>query len=390
MPWNPPRLLVRASGVAIITATLTACGGGGGSGGASGGGGGGGGGGNTPPPPVNPPPALGTVRFTTKEGTDLSAQVTATDPAGEALTFANTGTPAHGTLTSFNANGSFVYRPTPGVTGDDTFSVRVTDAGGNQVAGTVTITVHPNDAPVAANDVMRAEGAALDAIDVLKNDTDADNDKLTVTIEGTPLVGTASVNADSTVRLSALPSGFKGVTRFKYRVTDTSGASVVAAVAIFVGTDPFRVFFAQDVSSGGTEVFVHDLAADARAVTAATEGTMRLKGFQVSDNGTTVVYRREDSAAPTTADLSFLQTTASAPATKITLPAGAVLAQDSQGADQFRVSPDGKWIALVARASGADSVYVLNVASPRSMCSMSRALRHSRRSHRWAGCRRRF
>src|SRR6187549_2974061 len=99
MPWNPPRLLVRASGVAIVTATLTACGGGGGGGGGSAGGGGGGGGGNTPPPPVNPPPALGTVHFTTKEGTDLSAQVTATDPAGEALTFTNTGNPAHGTLT---------------------------------------------------------------------------------------------------------------------------------------------------------------------------------------------------------------------------------------------------------------------------------------------------
>jgi hypothetical protein len=351
----------------MLATALTACGGGGGGAGS----GGGGGGGNTPP--GNPPPALGTTTFTTKEGTDLSAQITATDPAGEALTFATTGSPTRGTLTSFAANGSFVYQPAAGTTGDDTFGIRVTDAGGNQVTGTVTITVHPNRPPVAANEVMRAEGATLDAINVLKNDSDADNDALTVAIEGTPLVGTASVNADSTVRISGLPAGFKGVTRFSYRITDTSGASTVAAVAVFVGTDPFRVFFAQDVPGSGADVFVNDLDADPRAVTTATEGTMRLRGFRVSDNGATVVYRREDTAAPATGDLSFIPATPSASATKIALPPGATLPLDSQGADQFRVSPDGKWIALVARVSGADSVYVLNVAPPSTLTKVSPA-----------------
>jgi hypothetical protein len=320
---------------------------------------------------VNPPPALGTTQFTTKEATDLSAQVTATDPGGETLTFTNTSSPSHGTLTTFGANGSFVYRPAAGVTGDDSFGVRVTDVAGNQVTGTVTITVFANHPPQAANDVMRVEGAALNAINVLSNDSDADSDTLTVSIEGTPLVGNATVNADSTVQLSGLPSGFKGFTRFTYRITDTTGATATATAAIFVGTDPFRVFFAQDVPGGGPEVFVSDIAANARAVTTATEGTLRLRGFLVSDNGATVVYRREDSAAPTTTDLSFIRPAASDPATKITLPAGAALAQDSQGADQFRVSPDGKWIALVARASGADAVYVLNVASPSTLTKVS-------------------
>ena len=357
MTWSSRRPTVRVGGPAILAAALCACGGGGGNG----------------PVPPNPPPVLGTVSFTTKEATDLSAQVTATDPAGEALTFATTSNPSHGSLTSFGANGSFVYRPTPGVTGNDTFGIRVADSAGNQVIGTVTISVHPNRLPVPVNDVMRADAAALDRINVLNNDSDADGDTLTVSIEGAPLVGSASVNADSTVRVSGLPAGFKGVTRFKYRVTDTSGASTVAAVAVFVGSDPFRVFFAEDVSGSGPEVYVNDLAADARAVTTATEGTLHLRGFVVSDNGATVVYRREDSSAPTTTDLSFIQTATSAPATKITLLAGATLAQDSQGADQFRVSPDGKWIALVARASGADSVYVLNVASPSTLTKVSPA-----------------
>lgn len=354
MPWSWP--LVRVSTVVMMAGALCACGGGGG------------GGGRAP----NPPPTFGTVTFTTKEATDLSGQVTATDPAGESLTFATTSNPSHGTLVSFSTSGSFVYRPTPGFTGSDTFGVRVSDTGGNQASGTVTISVNANRAPVAANDILRADGTALDSINVLKNDSDADGDTLTVSIEGTPLVGSASVNADSTVRISALPTGFKGVTRFKYRVTDTSGASVVAAAAVFVGTDPFRVVFAEDAAGSGPEVFINDLAADARAVTSATEGTWRLKGFVASDNGATVVYRREDTAAAsTTADLSFIQTASSAAATKITLPAGATLTQDAQGADQFRVSPDGKWIALVASTSGVASVYVLNVASPATLTKVS-------------------
>lgn len=370
MARHIPSLRVRASGVAILVASLTACGGGGGGGGSSGGGGGGGGG-----SPSNPPPALGTTQFATKEGTSLSAQITATDPTGEALTFATTGTPTRGTLTSFSANGSFVYQPAAGMTGNDTFGIRVTDAGGNQVTGSITISVNANRAPVATNDVMRAEGAALDGINVLKNDSDADNDKLTVSIESTPLVGNATVNADSTVRLSGLPGDFKGVTRFSYRITDTDGASSVATAAIFVGNDPFRVFFAQDTSAGGPEVFVNDLAADPRAVTSATEGTLRLKGFQVSDNGATVVYRREDPAVPATMDLSFIQTTGSAVATKIALPAGATLVQGSTsgGEDQFRVSADGKWIALIASTSGAAAVYILDIASPSTVTKVSPA-----------------
>jgi Bacterial Ig domain len=362
MPRRLPRPLVRVGAIALLAVIVSACGGGGGHGG--------GGPGGTPTPPANPPPVLGTLSFTTKEATDLSAQVTATDPTGEALTFASTSNPSHGTLVSFGTNGAFVYRPTPGVTGDDTFGVRVTDAAGNQVAGTVTITVHANRPPTAVNDVQRADGAALDSINVLKNDSDADGDTLTVSIEGTPLVGNATINADSTVRISGLPSDFKGVTRFKYRVTDTSGASAVAAVAVFVGTDAFRVFFAQDVAGSGPEVFVNDMAADPSAVTTATSGTLQLRGFVVSDNGATVVYRREDTAAPTTSDLSFIQPGPAAAATKITLPAGATLPLDS-GADQFRVSPDGKWIALVANVSGVDTVYVINTASPATLTKVS-------------------
>ena len=65
-----------------------------------------------------------------------------------------------------------------------------------------------------------------------------------MTIEQAPLIGTASINEDQSIRIDELPSDFKGATRFTYRVTDPEGASSLASVAVFVGT-PSSVFFSQ-------------------------------------------------------------------------------------------------------------------------------------------------
>ena len=125
-------------------------------------------------PPVNAAPVFAALALSTKQSTDVSGQVTATDPEGDALTFAIAANPASGTLVSFSPSGAFVYRPAASFIGDDTFRVQVTDTGRNTVAGAVAINVHPNRVPVATNDAMRADGVALANIRVLANDTDAD------------------------------------------------------------------------------------------------------------------------------------------------------------------------------------------------------------------------
>jgi hypothetical protein len=360
MPHTLKRYGIRHAAAAIVAALVAACGGGGGGGGGQGGG------------TANSPPAFGSLAFTTKQDTDLSAQVTATDTGGGTLTFTRLDNPASGSVTSFTAAGAFVYRPSAAFTGSDSFRVRVSDSAGQTTDGTVAITVRPNQPPVAARDVLRADGTALDSINVRANDTDADNDALAITIEEAPLVGSATVNGDGTVRISNLPSGFKGVTRFRYRLTDTSGASVVSTAVVFVGEDPFRVMFAGDASGNGNpEVYLTDLAAPARAVTAATESNMRLHGFMTSDNGATVVYRRDSTSTPTTSDLSFARPGGSSSQVRITLPTGVTLAADANGNDEYRVSPDGQWIAFVGRNGSAETVYVLNVASPTTINSVS-------------------
>ncbi|MBL8265937.1 Ig-like domain-containing protein, partial [Steroidobacter sp.] len=170
---------------------------------------------------------MASLAFSTKQNTDLTGQVSATDPNGETLTFSVTANPTSGSLVSFNATGAFVYRPSQGFLGDDTFRVEVKDASGHTASGAVSINVHLNRIPVVGNDAMRADGAALANIAVLANDSDADSDPLTVTIEQAPIAGVATVNANSSISISSLPGGFKGVTRFKYRVTDSSAASAI-------------------------------------------------------------------------------------------------------------------------------------------------------------------
>lgn len=331
-------------------------------------GGGGGGGGRA----SNAPPVLGSVALSTKQNTDLQGQVSASDPTGEALTFSVTANPTSGTLVNFSPTGAFVYRPAPGFLGDDTFRVQVTDAGGNTITGTVNINVHPNRAPVAANDALRADGAALANITVLTNDTDADSDPLTVTIEEGPLAGTATVNTDSSIGISALPAGFKGVTRFKYRVTDSSSASAIGTAAVFVGVEPFRVVFAGDQAANGSpELFMSEFTANPAVLTTATEGSWRLRGFVASQNGATVAYRREDQTNAARVDLGFVRTTTPIQRSTAPLPAGATLPLDANNADQFIVSPNGQWIALIARVGSVDAVYVLNVATPATLTKVS-------------------
>ena len=231
-----------------------------------------------------------------------------------------------------------------------------------------------NRAPLATDDRVRADDAALAGIDVLSNDTDADGDALTVAIEEQPPIGKAAVNADNTVAITELPSGFKGVTHFSYRVSDPDGLSAVGHAAVFVGTDPFGFVFAGDeAGDGSTELYLADMAAPPQKLSAATEGTLRLEGFMASSDGSTVVYRRKDSADASITDLSFVRTADTSQQVRIAFPGGAVPVQSADGKEQYAVSADGQWIAAVAGDANSDALYVINVDDPTSVTRASPA-----------------
>jgi hypothetical protein len=305
--------------------------------------------------------------FSTNENVALQATLSATDPGGSVVTFAQASSPRSGTVSGFTAAGQFIYTPNRNFTGNDSFSVTATDAGGHSTTGTISITVTVNQPPATTDTVVRADsdGNGMVTVNVLANATDPDKDPLTVSLTpNSTLVGTATVNGDGTVSIAGL-GGFKGLTRFDYTVTDPSGATATGHAAVFVGTDPFRAAFVADAAGNGSyEVYLSNLAGAPTAVTNATQGTLRLKGFAVSDNGATVVYRTQDTNNAATTSLTFVQTAAPATQVAIQLPAGAVPVPDASGKDQFVVSPDGNWVAVIAGQGNTNALYVLNVSQP--------------------------
>ncbi|TAK88636.1 MAG: tandem-95 repeat protein, partial [Aquabacterium sp.] len=155
--------------------------------------------------PTNPnlDPSSGHYKLTTDEDKPVSGQVKATDPDGDALTYAKGSDPAHGTVT-VNADGTWTYTPAKNYNGADTFTVSVSDGHGGITTATVDIGITPvNDAPVIGNQsapaVVSEEGlAGANADNQGSPDTcnskeatgqfaisDAEGDKVTLTLSGT-------------------------------------------------------------------------------------------------------------------------------------------------------------------------------------------------------------
>src|SRR5262249_6159425 len=120
-----------------------------------------------------------------------------------------------------NADNSVTFTPDPQFNGSATFDYTVTD-GVHQATGHVTVAVAAvNDAPTAVDDdvtVATGTEAIIQTSTLLANDTDIENDTLTITqvISGTG--GTVTLEADGIHFTPGL--GFSGQGSFTYLVSD--------------------------------------------------------------------------------------------------------------------------------------------------------------------------
>lgn len=180
-------------------------------------------------------------------GTVLSND-TDPDNDGGILTAQLVSTTSNGTLT-FNADGTFVYTPTPNFNGSDRFTYVVRDAQGNlSNTATASITVTPvNDIPVAVNDgplaVTTNSSLSVPSRGVLLNDTDVENDPLTASLFVNAVNGDVVLNPDGSFVYTP-DANFSGLDTFTYRVSDGRDISNVATVTLTVGapnTPPIAV-----------------------------------------------------------------------------------------------------------------------------------------------------
>lgn len=196
------------------------------------------------------------VSSNTEEGVILAASVPAnttfvsfTAPDGWAVTtpaVGGTGTVTATALGLGQGTGetfTLVVHVSPAVAAGSTLSTTAQiisilgDSNGTNDADTEsTLVVAPtptNTAPVARPDIAQATGDQSRIIPVLANDSDAENDPLTVVIVAQPTNGTLTVHDDGSVTY-APNMGFVGTDAFTYRVSDGRLLSEPATVSITV------------------------------------------------------------------------------------------------------------------------------------------------------------
>jgi outer membrane protein OmpA-like peptidoglycan-associated protein len=95
--------------------------------------------------------------------------------------------------------------------------------------------VYLNGAPLAADDAITVGfESSANLIDVLANDSDPENDTLTITNVSSPASGSATVTAGG---ISYTPAaGFSGTDSFSYTISDGNGGTASATVTVTVST----------------------------------------------------------------------------------------------------------------------------------------------------------
>ncbi|PBJ81803.1 hypothetical protein CMZ84_14025 [Lysobacteraceae bacterium NML93-0399] len=154
--------------------------------------------------------------------------------------------PANGSIV-INPDGTVVYTPNPGFSGDDSFEYRICEITNpdNCATATVTVTVRPNIVEAIDDDAGTAEPGVPTPVVVVDNDTStgAPLDPGSVTILTPPQHGQVSCANGTCYYTPAF--GYNGEDSFVYRVCDTSYPAPVcdtATVTVTVqGEAPLRI-----------------------------------------------------------------------------------------------------------------------------------------------------
>ncbi len=202
--------------------------------------------------------------FSTNEDTAFTTANVLTndtdDDVGDTLSVSGLDTTGTTGLVTNNNDGTFGYNPNGafeslgvGDSATDSFAYTVSDDNGGSDTATVTVTIQGvNDNPDAIDDTVgTAENTAV-VVDVLSDDSDPENDTLTVASVGAAASGTPVINLDNTITYTP-NAGFVGDDSFTYTIDDGNGGSDIATVDVTVTSAPNQTPLATPVIAGFSE-----------------------------------------------------------------------------------------------------------------------------------------
>ena len=141
--------------------------------------------------------------------------------------------PANGTVT-VNPDGTFVYTPNPGFSGEDKFTVTVSDGKGGTTTVDVPVTVTPSETqpgitPPIQPVVTDEDTPTIGKITVV----DPDGGTPTFTLTTPPTHGTVTINPDGTFEYTPSPN-YNGGDKFTVTVDDGNGGITLVEVPVMV------------------------------------------------------------------------------------------------------------------------------------------------------------
>ena len=179
--------------------------------------------------PVNDPPILEPIHVVLNRNTQIDIIYKATDPDGDVITYTVKEGPKHATLFAYPKLST--YKPNPGFSGTDSFTLVASDGVLESPPALVDILVEDkNNPPVATSSHTTTKVGR--AVTVRLSVTDADGDTIATTILTKPLHGVLT-GSGLTYRYQPTP-GYLGDDQFTFVADDGQDASARTPVTLTV------------------------------------------------------------------------------------------------------------------------------------------------------------